>query len=159
MFWNPQDLLFIMGSEIFEIDASWAEKLRKTRVPFIMNPTVYHLPLSRENSGVGSRMPGSYCQWPEGGHWAGGRAAGARWGHGSALVSVLISDVQQDTSRHLPCQWWVRAQSGTLYGLNSIFCNVVISYHVMCYEHKTSRIFKLTSNYAIMSLCYSYVII
>ena len=31
----------MMGTEIFEIDASWAEKLRKTRVPFLMTPTVY----------------------------------------------------------------------------------------------------------------------
>ena len=30
----------MMGTEIFEIDASWAEKLRKTRVPFLMTPTV-----------------------------------------------------------------------------------------------------------------------
>ena len=30
----------MMGTEIFKIDASWAEKLRKTRVPFLMTPTV-----------------------------------------------------------------------------------------------------------------------
>ena len=40
MFWNPQDLLLMMGTEIFKIDASWAEKLTKTRVPFLMTPTV-----------------------------------------------------------------------------------------------------------------------
>ena len=40
VFWNPQDLLLIMGTEIFKIDASWAEKLKKTRVQFLINPTV-----------------------------------------------------------------------------------------------------------------------
>ena len=30
-----------MGTEIFKIDASWAEKLTKTRVSFLMTPTVY----------------------------------------------------------------------------------------------------------------------
>ena len=30
----------MMGTEIFKIDASWAEKLTKTRVSFLMNPTV-----------------------------------------------------------------------------------------------------------------------
>ena len=29
------------GTEIFKIDASWAEKLTKTRVSFLMTPTVY----------------------------------------------------------------------------------------------------------------------
>ena len=34
----------MMGTEIFKIDASWAEKLTKTRVSFLMTPTVdvYH---------------------------------------------------------------------------------------------------------------------
>ena len=40
LFWNPQDLLMMMGTEIFKIDALWAEKLMKTRVSFLMNPTV-----------------------------------------------------------------------------------------------------------------------
>ena len=40
MFWNPQDLLLMMGTEIFKIDASLAEKLMKTRVSFLMTPTV-----------------------------------------------------------------------------------------------------------------------
>ena len=40
MFWNPQDLLLLMGTEIFKIDASWAEKLLKTRVSKIMATTV-----------------------------------------------------------------------------------------------------------------------
>ena len=31
----------MMGTEIFKIDASWAEKLTKTRVSFLMNPTVF----------------------------------------------------------------------------------------------------------------------
>ena len=31
----------MMGTEIFKIDASWAEKLRKTRVPFLMTPSVF----------------------------------------------------------------------------------------------------------------------
>ena len=30
----------MMGTEIFKIDASWAEKLTKTRVSFLMTPTV-----------------------------------------------------------------------------------------------------------------------
>ena len=40
VFWNPQDLLVLMGTEIFKINASWAEKLMKTRVSFLMTPTV-----------------------------------------------------------------------------------------------------------------------
>ena len=40
VFWNPQDLLLLMGTEIYKIDASWAEKLMKTRVSKIMAPTV-----------------------------------------------------------------------------------------------------------------------
>ena len=31
----------MMDTEIFKIDASWAEELTKTRVSFLMNPTVY----------------------------------------------------------------------------------------------------------------------
>ena len=30
----------MMGTEIFKIDASWAQKLTKTRVSFLMTPTV-----------------------------------------------------------------------------------------------------------------------
>ena len=30
----------MMGTEIFKFDASWAEKLTKTRVSFLMTPTV-----------------------------------------------------------------------------------------------------------------------
>ena len=30
----------MMGTEIFEMDASWAEKLTKTRVQFLLTPTV-----------------------------------------------------------------------------------------------------------------------
>ena len=33
----------MMGTEIFKINAFWAEKLRKTRVPFLMTPTVIYL--------------------------------------------------------------------------------------------------------------------
>ena len=40
MFWNPQEILLKMVTEIFEIDASWAEKLTKRRVPFLSAPTV-----------------------------------------------------------------------------------------------------------------------
>ena len=40
VFWNPQDLLLMMGAEIFKIEASWAEKLMKTRVQFLLTPTV-----------------------------------------------------------------------------------------------------------------------
>ena len=43
----------MMGTEIFKIDASWAEKLTKTRVSFLMTPTVYlkarHLSLNLHN--------------------------------------------------------------------------------------------------------------
>ena len=45
MFWNPQDLLLVMGTEIFKIDASWAAKLTETRVQFLMTPTVDQLSL------------------------------------------------------------------------------------------------------------------
>ena len=30
----------MMGTEIFKIDASWAEKLTKTRVQFLLTPSV-----------------------------------------------------------------------------------------------------------------------
>ena len=40
VFWNPEDLLLMRGTEIFKIDASWAEKLMKTRVSKIIAPTV-----------------------------------------------------------------------------------------------------------------------
>ena len=30
----------MMGTEIFKIDAPWAQKLTKMRVPFLMTPTV-----------------------------------------------------------------------------------------------------------------------
>ena len=33
----------MMGTEIFKIDASWAEKLTKTRVSFLTAPTVNDL--------------------------------------------------------------------------------------------------------------------
>ena len=36
VFWNPQDLLLM----IFDIDASWTEKLMKKRVSFVTAPTV-----------------------------------------------------------------------------------------------------------------------
>ena len=41
MFWNPQDLLYMMATEIIEIDAPWAEKWTKTRVSFLSAPTVW----------------------------------------------------------------------------------------------------------------------
>ena len=41
VFWNPQDLLLLMDTEIFRIDASGgAEKLTKTRVSKIIAPSV-----------------------------------------------------------------------------------------------------------------------
>ena len=40
VFWNPQDILLKMVTEILKIAASWAEKLTKTRVSFLMNPSV-----------------------------------------------------------------------------------------------------------------------
>ena len=33
----------MMGTDIFEIDASWGEKLTKTRVQFLLTPTVIQL--------------------------------------------------------------------------------------------------------------------
>ena len=43
MFWNPQDLLLLMVTETFKIDASWAEKLTKNeRVSKIMAPLWYN---------------------------------------------------------------------------------------------------------------------
>ena len=45
VFWNPQEFLLKMTTEIFKIYASWAEKLTKTRVSFLMTPTV--IPVSR----------------------------------------------------------------------------------------------------------------
>ena len=48
VFWNPQDLLLLMGTEIFKIDAPWAEKLTKTRVSFLLTPTVEGLGLPRD---------------------------------------------------------------------------------------------------------------
>ena len=33
-------LLLMMGTEIFKIDASWADKLTKTRVQFLLTPSV-----------------------------------------------------------------------------------------------------------------------
>ena len=41
VYWNRKDILLMMGTEIFKIDASWAEKLTKTRVQFLLTPTVY----------------------------------------------------------------------------------------------------------------------
>ena len=40
VFWNHQDLLLMVGTEIFKIDAPWVQKLMKTRVSFLMTPTV-----------------------------------------------------------------------------------------------------------------------
>ena len=39
----------MMGTEIFKIDASWAEKLTKTRVSFLSAPTVDVMPGFRLN--------------------------------------------------------------------------------------------------------------
>ena len=36
----PQNLLLMMGTEMFKIYASWEEKLTKMRVSFLMNPSV-----------------------------------------------------------------------------------------------------------------------
>ena len=33
----------MMGTEIFKIDAPWAQKLMKMRVPFLMTPTVINM--------------------------------------------------------------------------------------------------------------------
>ena len=33
----------MMGKEIFKIDAPWAQKLTKMRVPFLMAPTVHQI--------------------------------------------------------------------------------------------------------------------
>ena len=44
VFWNPQDHLLMMGTEISKIDASWAEQLTKRRVQFLLTPTVFSQP-------------------------------------------------------------------------------------------------------------------
>ena len=33
-----------MGTDIFKVDASWADKLTKTRVQFLLTPTVANPP-------------------------------------------------------------------------------------------------------------------
>ena len=40
MFWNPQDLLMKMATEILKIDASWAEEFMKKSEQILMTPTV-----------------------------------------------------------------------------------------------------------------------
>ena len=40
VFWNPQDLLYLMVTDIIEIDTPWAEKWTETRVSFLSAPTV-----------------------------------------------------------------------------------------------------------------------
>ena len=35
MFWDPHDLLLMMGTDIFNTDAHWAQKLTKTNVSFL----------------------------------------------------------------------------------------------------------------------------
>ena len=47
-FWNPQDLLLLMDTEIFKIDASWAEKLKKTMVSKILSPTAVSIDVKIE---------------------------------------------------------------------------------------------------------------
>ena len=41
VFGNSQDFLLKMDTEIFQIDAPWAEKLTKMRVQFLLTPTVF----------------------------------------------------------------------------------------------------------------------
>ena len=41
----------MMGTEIFKIDASWAEKLTKTRVQFLLTPTVLSTLVNLESVG------------------------------------------------------------------------------------------------------------
>ena len=50
----------MMGTEIFKIDASWAEILTKTRVPFLSAPTVGHLTASKGHlrATISYRSPG-----------------------------------------------------------------------------------------------------
>ena len=50
MFWNPQDLLLMMATELIEIDAAWAEKWTKTRVPFLSAPTVKMIAYYRQTN-------------------------------------------------------------------------------------------------------------
>ena len=42
----------MMGTEIFEIDASWAEELTKTRVQFLLTPTVAIEPPETSHTGL-----------------------------------------------------------------------------------------------------------
>ena len=70
----------MMGTEIFKIDACWAEELTKTRVSFLMTPTVFGIQtqlclfsshvLSECVMALGAgytllASPGSRSQWPE----------------------------------------------------------------------------------------------
>ena len=79
VFWNPQDLLLMMGTEIFKIDASWAEKLTKTRVSFLTAPTVHCSTTARCDLSVSGRNAS-----------AGLASLVVGWGH--VLVSLPIKN-------------------------------------------------------------------
>ena len=46
----------MMGTEILKIDAYWAKKLTKTRVPFLMTPTVFLEEERREQKSLSMNM-------------------------------------------------------------------------------------------------------
>ena len=52
----------MMGTEIFKIDASWAEKLTKTRVSFLTAPTV-ELMVMGPGAGAGAGTRKSMWGW------------------------------------------------------------------------------------------------
>ena len=61
MFWNRQDLLLMMGTEIFKIDASWVEKLTKTSpVQSLFTPTVFKFFIYLVRQVSTGRAAGSY---------------------------------------------------------------------------------------------------
>ena len=74
-----------MGTEIFNIDASWAEKLTKTRVSFSMNPAVG---VTHEEVDVSSPACGTTCE-----------AAKEAAKHGAAPRHLALSTSAQLFSR------------------------------------------------------------
>ena len=53
----------MMGTEIFKIDAPWTEKLMKTRVSFLMNPTVGESPVDMDRYFVSIRLDKFNCSF------------------------------------------------------------------------------------------------
>ena len=80
MFWNPQDLLLMIDTEIFNIDASWAQKFTKTESAILIRANCIHLhkplqlscppplilPSSIRRSRVQTRPPPPEQWWSDG---------------------------------------------------------------------------------------------